>query len=133
MAWQKCDATGDDFALPAMLPSGDFIMERPTLHALPKSAAVDAVKELRLRQWARTHYVAIEKRPRLWHPIVIDEMTCMDREAEEASVSSAKIYAVDGPMKHRPHDEILSNAMKTIRYEPTASWDVGVPTELFLG
>lgn len=108
-------------------------MERATLLALPKSAAVDAVKELRLRQWARTHFVAIEKRPRLWHPIVLDEMTRMDRETGEASVSSAKIYAVDGPMKHHPHDEILANAMKTIRYEPMARWDEGVPTELFLG
>ncbi|WP_459555676.1 hypothetical protein [Lacunimicrobium album] len=108
-------------------------MERTTLHALPKSAAVDAVKELRLRQWARTHYIAIEKRPRLWHPIVLDEMTRMDREAGEVSVSSAKIYAVDGPMTHRPHDAIWANAMKTIRYEPTARWDEGVPTELFLG
>lgn len=132
MARQKCDETVDHFILPAMLSSGDFIMERTTLHALPKSAAVDVVKELRLRQWARTHYVAIEKRPRLWHPIVLDEMTRMDSEGEVVD-SSAKIYAVDGPMKHRPHDEILSNAMKTIRYEPTASWDVGVPTELFLG
>ncbi len=132
MARQQRDANVDDFVLPAMLSSGDFIMERPTLHALPKSAAVDVVKELRLRQWARTHYVAIEKRPRLWHPIVLDEMIRMDSEGEVVD-SSAKIYAVDGPMKHRPHDEILSNAMKTIRYEPTASWDVGVPTELFLG
>lgn len=44
------------------------------------SAEVDVIEELRLRRWAREHYVTAERRETAWHPVVIDEMRRKDRE-----------------------------------------------------
>lgn len=44
------------------------------------SADIDFIEELRLRRWAREHYVTAEARPTNLHPVVIDEMTRKDRE-----------------------------------------------------
>lgn len=41
---------------------------------------LDLIRELRLRQWARTHYVPVAERGRGWHPIVLDEMRRKDAE-----------------------------------------------------
>jgi hypothetical protein len=41
---------------------------------------LDAVDELRLRRWARQHYVSQDHRDQSWHPIVIDEMRRRDQE-----------------------------------------------------
>lgn len=40
----------------------------------------DLVRELRLRKWAREHFVAAELRKPTWHPIVLDEMNLRDQE-----------------------------------------------------
>ena len=42
---------------------------------------LDFIEELRLRRWAREHYVAAEQRMVAWHPVVHDEMSAKDREA----------------------------------------------------
>ncbi len=47
----------------------------------------DVVQELRLRSWARSHYVPPENRGDDLHPIVLDEM--QRRDAEILSGSSA--------------------------------------------
>lgn len=49
----------------------------------------DLVRELRLRKWAREHFVAEELRKPCWHPIVLEEMKLRDRELELAPVVSA--------------------------------------------
>jgi hypothetical protein len=49
----------------------------------PESTA-DPVDELRLRRWAREHYVPTGQRDDGWHPIVIDEMRRKDRELSDA-------------------------------------------------
>jgi hypothetical protein len=41
---------------------------------------VDAIEEIRLRTWARANYVPEEERDENWHPIILDEMGCKDRE-----------------------------------------------------
>lgn len=41
---------------------------------------MDFVRELRLRQWARQHFVPAESRKSSWHPVVLDEMTRRDLE-----------------------------------------------------
>ncbi|HTN02016.1 hypothetical protein [Planctellipticum variicoloris] len=48
----------------------------------PYSQAVDPVEEMRLRTWARQHYLPAEQRNDGLHPIVLDEMTRRDREVE---------------------------------------------------
>ena len=50
------------------------------------STNIDLIRELRLRQWARGHYVRLESRSRSWHPIVLDEMRRRDEELLEAGV-----------------------------------------------
>ena len=44
--------------------------------------AVDPVEEIRLRTWARRHYVPEDERSNL-HPVILDEMRRRDEELEE--------------------------------------------------
>ena len=41
-------------------------------------ADLDFIEEIRLRRWAREHYVAPEERDESWHPVVLDEMRMKD-------------------------------------------------------
>jgi len=45
---------------------------------------IDIVKELRLRQWGRLHYVPPAERSASWHPVVLDEMSLRDAELQSA-------------------------------------------------
>jgi hypothetical protein len=47
-------------------------------------AEVDFIEELKLRRWAREHYVPTDRRENSWHPLVLDEMRRKDLEREEA-------------------------------------------------
>ncbi len=53
------------------------------------TAEVDFIEELRLRRWAREHYVAAERRENAWHPVVIDEMSRKDSELSTAYAMTA--------------------------------------------
>lgn len=44
---------------------------------------IDLIRELRLRQWARTNYVPAPQRVNTWHPVVLDEMRRRDEELFE--------------------------------------------------
>jgi hypothetical protein len=57
-------------------------------------ADVDVIEELRLRRWAREHYVPVDERSRSWHPIVLEEMSRKDQEAWPAE--SVRIPAMAG-------------------------------------
>jgi hypothetical protein len=46
-------------------------------------AEVDFIEELRLRRWAREHYVPVDRRETSWHPVVLDEMDRKDGEQKE--------------------------------------------------
>ncbi len=46
-------------------------------------AEVDFIEELRLRRWAREHYVPRECRETGWHPVILDEMDRRDLEVSE--------------------------------------------------
>ena len=41
---------------------------------------IDMIQELRLRCWAREHYVTPADRDEFWHPIILDEMKKRDQE-----------------------------------------------------
>jgi hypothetical protein len=45
---------------------------------------LDFIEELRLRRWARQHYVARSQRDVDWHPIILEEMDRKDLEMDEA-------------------------------------------------
>jgi hypothetical protein len=45
---------------------------------------LDFIEELRLRRWARLHYVSRGQRDLTWHPIILDEMDRKDLEKSEA-------------------------------------------------
>lgn len=47
---------------------------------------LDFIEELRLRRWAREHYVPGERRELAWHPVILDEMARKDAELAEAEV-----------------------------------------------
>jgi len=47
-------------------------------------AELDFIEELRMRRWAREHYVPRDERQSAWHPIVHDEMDKKDFEASDA-------------------------------------------------
>lgn len=46
-------------------------------------AELDFIEELRLRRWAREHYVPNSDRSAAWHPVVLEEMAKKDREIGE--------------------------------------------------
>jgi hypothetical protein len=49
---------------------------------------VDFIEELRLRRWAREHYVPTNQRDGSWHPIVLEEMSRKDAETREPALAS---------------------------------------------
>ena len=52
-------------------------------------AELDLIEELRLRRWAREHYVPRNERRNSWHPVVHDEMSKKDGEAGDNETTSA--------------------------------------------
>ena len=49
---------------------------------------IDLIEELRLRRWARENYVPAGERDAAWHPIILEEMSRKDREANPAALAS---------------------------------------------
>ena len=47
------------------------------------AAELDMIEELRLRRWAREHYVPQDQRQNSWHPVVLDEMARKDHESAD--------------------------------------------------
>jgi hypothetical protein len=52
-------------------------------------AEMDLIEELRLRRWAREHYVPHNERETSWHPVIHDEMSRKDLETGEADTTPA--------------------------------------------
>jgi hypothetical protein len=52
---------------------------------------LDLIEELRLRRWAREHYVPRSERERTWHPVVLDEMERKDSDLSQGIVSYASL------------------------------------------
>lgn len=46
-------------------------------------AELDFIEELRLRRWAREHYVPRSDRQSSWHPVIHEEMDKKDLEVSE--------------------------------------------------
>jgi hypothetical protein len=49
---------------------------------------VDFIEELRLRRWAREHYVPPDRRESNWHPVILDEMGRKETERNEVEAVS---------------------------------------------
>jgi hypothetical protein len=49
-------------------------------------AEVDFIEELKMRRWAREHYVPRDRRESTWHPVVLDEMGRKDLEQSEVEI-----------------------------------------------
>ncbi|MEX0702733.1 MAG: hypothetical protein WD069_11625 [Planctomycetales bacterium] len=52
---------------------------------------MDLIKELRLRRWARTHYVSAARRRPEWHAVVLDEMRLKEAELDAAPVAEFSV------------------------------------------
>lgn len=50
---------------------------------------LDLIREFRLRQWARQHFVPPASRRPTWHPIVLNEMQLRDVELNRESAAAA--------------------------------------------
>jgi hypothetical protein len=48
--------------------------------AASPTTEIDFIEELKLRRWAREHYVPQPSRDRAWHPVIHDEMGRKDRD-----------------------------------------------------
>lgn len=64
----------------------------------PETACIDLIRELRLRQWARTHYVPAEMRSNSWHALVLDEMRRRDEELLGAGTLAARTRSIYVPL-----------------------------------
>ena len=53
---------------------------------LSSGVEVDFIEELRLRRWAREHYVPVSQREVSWHGVILDEMSRKDAEVSESQV-----------------------------------------------
>jgi hypothetical protein len=56
-------------------------------------AEVDFIEELRLRRWAREHYVPRGLRQLSWHPIVHEEMERKDLENGDSYADSEPAWS----------------------------------------
>lgn len=65
---------------------------------VPETVSIDLIRELRLRQWARTHYVPTGMRSNSWHPLVLDEMRRRDEELLEAGVLATRTRSIYVPL-----------------------------------
>ena len=72
-----------------------------------ETSKIDFVRELRLRQWARQHWVSYEDRRSTWHPIVLDEMSIKDGELQRSLVSEPVSAPV--PAEARMTNDIASD------------------------
>jgi hypothetical protein len=63
------------------------VFEEKVMLSSVVSGELDFIEELRLRRWAREHYVPVEERETSWHPVILDEMSKKDLEAEELTVT----------------------------------------------
>jgi hypothetical protein len=52
------------------------------------SPDLDLIEELRLRRWAREHYVPRSQRQNAWHPIVHDEMSKKETEGRDETTTA---------------------------------------------
>lgn len=50
--------------------------------SFPVDEPVDLLEELKLRRWAREHYVAAVHRDAAWHPVILDEMARKQADLE---------------------------------------------------
>jgi len=76
---------------------------------------IDFVRELRLRQWARLHFVAVDARKATWHPVVLDEMRLRDLELAFGTSASATV-PVEVPLE-RPATTIESHSLVQVNPE----------------
>ena len=66
--------------------------------AVSDTSGIDLIRELRLRQWARTHYLPAGMRSHSWHPLVLDEMRRRDEELLEAGTLTTRTRSTYVPL-----------------------------------
>ena len=81
-------------------------------------ASFDFIRELRLRNWARQHYVPRSQRGRNWHPIVLQEMLFRDAELAEqpgqyrpsayVPLEPTEMYYIDPPHAGVPTPKLIT-------------------------
>ena len=99
---------------------------------MPKTLppTIDFVRELRLRQWARQHYVPSDARKSTWHPVVLDEMHRRDEELADDSPHIGDPNPETGPLVanvslevHGDSDEPMASTEQ--KASSTHAWHAG--------
>lgn len=79
---------------------------------IPARITTDLVEELRLRRWAREHYVAAGARDATWHTVILDEMRRRDGELAaadaygDAAQRTVPLVPDFAPTLHGSHREL---------------------------
>jgi hypothetical protein len=91
-----------------------------------KIQKLNIIRELRLRRWARIHFVPAEERSSTWHPVVLEEMAIRDlefRRMDEQAQSITSQFVPLAPMPinilHPAHEKLaepkLAKALQEVR------------------
>ncbi len=92
-----------------------------------KIQKLNIIRELRLRRWARIHFVPAEERSSTWHPVVLEEMAIRDlefqrmEEQSQQSITSQFVPLAPMPINilHPAHEKIaepkLAKALQEVR------------------
>ncbi len=83
--------------------------------------SVDLIEELRLRCWARKHYVTAEARQAVWHPIIHEEMQQIDFEqlvpAKSESAAVHLLRETAPPQLHPAHEPVIPHGLRIAEFE----------------
>ena len=72
------------------------------------TAELDFIEELRLRRWARENYVPTGERKGTWHPVIHDEMSKKDGEANETHIVVVATPEIVAGNSHSPTNVVIS-------------------------
>ncbi len=66
------------------------------------NSQINVIRELRLRRWARNHYVPAEERLSTWNPVVLEEMMVRDREIQSQLENAPPLVSQFVPLSPEP-------------------------------
>lgn len=81
-------------------------------------APINLMEELRLRRWAREHYVPMEMRRTDWHHIVLQEMLLKDQEMNRTIPALHTIRFPLKPDQHYRVDQISKTMQPHVNFDP---------------
>ena len=66
------------------------------------TSQINVIRELRLRRWARNHYVPAKERLSTWNPVVLEEMMVRDSEIQSQVDNAPPLVSQFVPLSPEP-------------------------------